>query len=132
MTFLRISAAQAIALRKNYGAFHALDPIPLEGSTDYILTDAVLSEPAFAPALATLKALPTYPKWQSATAYAADDVVEYEGKLHVSVEAHTSKADEKPDALPDKWVSAHKDAKADAIAEQPVDERSVDAAATNR
>lgn len=107
MTFMRINAAQATALRGKYGPYHALDPIPLPGTSDYILTDAVLTEPAFAPALATLNALPTYPAWQNATAYTVGTIVEYGSKLWRNVQAHTSQLDWTPPVVPALWTTAH-------------------------
>lgn len=109
MSFIRINAAQATALRGNYGPYHALDPISLPGATDYILTDAVLTEPAFASALATLNALPTYPAWQTATAYTLGTIVEYGGKLWRNVQAHTSQANWTPPVVPALWTFAHLD-----------------------
>lgn len=107
MSFIKITAAQATALRGKYGDFHALDPIALPDTDDYILTDAVLTEPAFAPALATLEALPTYPAWQSGTSYVADNIVEYGERLWLIVQPHTSQADWTPDATPALWRTAH-------------------------
>lgn len=107
MSFIKITAIQATALRGNYGPFHALDPIQLPGSTDYILTNEVLTEPAFASALATLQALPTYPAWQNATAYTIGAIVEYGGKLWRNVQAHTSQLDWTPPIVPALWTTAH-------------------------
>lgn len=107
MTFMRIDSTQANTLRGSYGAYHALDPVPLPDTDNYILTDAVLTEPAFAPALATLEALPVYPAWQSGASYVADDVVEYDERLWLIVQPHTSQADWTPDATPALWRTSH-------------------------
>ena len=107
MAFIRISATQATALRGKYGNYHALDPVPLPGTSDYILTDAVLAEPAFASALATLQALPRYPAWQTATAYQVGNVVEHQGRLWRVLQAHTSQSDWSPPVVPALWTTAH-------------------------
>lgn len=120
MTFISITEQQANSLRKEYGDYHALDPVMLEGTSDYILTDAVLTEPAFASALSTLNALPTYPAWKTDAAYGVGEIVEYEGKLFRSVEAHTSDVQLEPSADADKWASAHRDEGA-IKGDQPVD-----------
>lgn len=107
MTFMRINSTQANTLRGNYGNYHALDPVPLPDTDDYILTDAVLDEPAFAPALATLEALPVYPAWQADTAYATDNVVEYGERLWLIVQPHTSQAGWEPPNVGALWRTAH-------------------------
>lgn len=107
MTFIRINAAQADALRGTYNERYALDPVPLPGTDEYILTDAVLAHPAFAGALATLQALPTYPAWQTGVAYGSGAIVEHEGRLWAIVQAHTSQADWEPQNVPALWRTAH-------------------------
>lgn len=109
MSYLRITQAQATAIRGKYGSFAALDPIPLADSTDCILTDAVLTVPAFAPALAVLNAAPVYPQWATATTYSIGNTVEYQGKLWRCVQAHTSQLDWTPPVAPALWVIAHRD-----------------------
>lgn len=107
MTYLRINATQANALRGNYGDYHALDPIPLPDTDDYILTDAVLDEPAFADALDTLEELPTYPQWQPDTDYGSGAVVEHGDRLWRIVQPHTSQTGWEPANVPALWASAH-------------------------
>jgi hypothetical protein len=109
-TFIRITQAQADAIRGKYGDYHALEPIPLAESEDYILTDAVLSHPAFAGAAATLAALPTFPAWETGVAYGEDGtpaVVSYGDRLWRIVQPHTSQVDWTPDVVPALWRSAH-------------------------
>lgn len=107
MSFIRITAAQAASLRKTYGTHYALDPIPLPGTSDYILTDAVLAHPAFASVVATLQALPVYAAWQAGVAYSVGSIVEHGGKLWRNVQAHTSQSDWQPPVVPALWVTAH-------------------------
>lgn len=54
--------------------------------------------------------LPTglFPAWQTATAYAVGDRVEYGGKLYKAVQAHTSQDDWTPDQTPALWVEIAK------------------------
>lgn len=107
MTFIRISAAQADALRGTYSTHYALDPVPLPETSDYILTDAVLAHPAFASVVATLQALPTYASWQAGVAYSSGAIVEHGGKLWRIVQPHTSQADWEPQLVPALWRTAH-------------------------
>ncbi len=109
MSFIKISAAQAAAIRGNYGPFNALDPIPLDGSTDYILTDAVLTDPAFASVRTILQAMPTYPQWQSGEMVSVGAIREYDGLLRRCLQAHTTQADWTPDVAPALWVITHRD-----------------------
>lgn len=109
MRYLRVSAAQAAALRGKYGNWHALDPVPLADSDDYILTDAVLSESAFVDVLETLESLDEYPQWQPDTVYGVGAIVEFGDRLKRCIQAHTSLAVWTPDAAPALWVTAHRD-----------------------
>ena len=107
MTFIRITEAEATALRGPVGDYHALDPIALPDTDDYILTDEVLTHPAYASAVPTLEVLPTYAEWQTGVAYAANDIVAHEAKLWRIVQAHTSQADWEPQDVPALWRTAH-------------------------
>lgn len=109
MSYLRITAAQAMALRKTYNTWYALDPIPLDGTTDYILTSEVLTDPAFASVAATLQSLSTYAAWQTGVSYSIGDVREHGGKLWRCVQPHTSQSDWLPPVVPALWVAAHRD-----------------------
>jgi chitodextrinase len=109
MTFIKLTAAQADSIRGNYGPYAALDPIPLDGSSDYILTDAVLSDPAFASVKATIQAYPTYPAWQSGTSYSVGNIVEYQSRLWRVIQAHTSQTTWQPPNVPALFVQTHKD-----------------------
>lgn len=109
MTFIRITPAQRDLLRGTYDdGRHALEPIPLFGTTDYILTDAVLSHPAFAPVLATLQQATQYPAWTVGVAYTVGTVVEHEGRLWRCVQAHTAQSDWSPPVVPALWMTAHR------------------------
>lgn len=108
MRYLRVTAEQAAALRGKYGEWYALDPVPLADSDDYILTDAVLSEPAFADALDALEKLDEYPQWQPDTVYGSGDIRQHDGRLWRIVQPHTSQAGWEPPNVPALWMTAHR------------------------
>lgn len=109
MTFIRITAQQRDTLRGTYDSGrHALEPIPMFGTEDYILTDAVLAHPAFAPVLATLQQATEYAAWQTGVAYTVGTVVEHDGRLWRCVQSHSSQSDWSPPVVPALFVTAHR------------------------